>query len=93
MTINKSSDFARALNNGPYAWPGGYPVYFITSDCAVLSFQSAKENAKLICDSIREHSTDGWRVIACEVNWEDTTLVCCHSGKPIESAYGEEVTV
>ena len=31
MLINSISDFRRAIHNGPYAWPGGYPLYFITA--------------------------------------------------------------
>ena len=87
--INKPSDFARALNSGPYAWPGGYPLFFVTSDGAALSFDSAKENARTICQAIRDGDHCGWRVVACEVNWEDGNLVCDHSGELIESAYGE----
>lgn len=88
MTINTPFDFARAIKQGPYAWPGGYPLYFITSDGAALSFDYAKENAKLICDAIRERDSSGWRVVACEVNWEDPSLFC-ESGVRIESAYAE----
>lgn len=28
----------------PYAWPGGYPQYFITADGGALSVQSVREN-------------------------------------------------
>jgi hypothetical protein len=30
-----------------------------------------------------------WYIIAAHVNWENTELVCEHTGKPIESAYTE----
>ncbi len=89
-SINTPADFARTLNAGPYAWPGGYPLYFITSDGAALSFESAKEEAKQICASIRDNSRDGWQVVSCEINWENADLFCDHSGKRIESAYAEK---
>lgn len=87
--IKTGKDFRETIRAGAYAWPGGYPLFFITSDGAALSFDSAKENARHIIDSIRNKSKDGWRVIGCDVNWEDSDLYCDHSGKPIESAYGE----
>jgi hypothetical protein len=89
MKINTPSDFGRAIKSGPYAWPGGYPIFFVTSDGAALSFDSAKENAKQICQAIRDRDRGGWRVIGADINWEDANLFCDHSGEPIESAYGE----
>lgn len=82
------SDFRRDMRQ-PYAWPGGYPRYFITSDGAALSYAAAREERRNILESIRDNSRDGWRIVACEINWEDESLVCDHTGKPIESAYGE----
>ena len=81
--------FKDALRNGPFAWPGGYPLYFITSDGAALSFDAAKDNARLIISSIRGNLRDGWQVVAVDVNWEDSNLICDHTGNRIESAYAE----
>ncbi len=83
------SDFRRDLDS-PYAWPGGYPKYFITRDGAALSVESAKANADLITESMRDRSNDGWQVTACAINWEDAELYCDHSSERIESAYAEE---
>lgn len=94
MNITTPADFARALNSGPYAWPGGYPIYFITEDGAALSYESAKREAKLICQAIRDDDKrGGWRVCAADINWEDAELFCDHSGKRIESAYAEDEVV
>ena len=82
------ADFRRDLN-APYVWPGGYPRYFTTHDGAVLSFEAARENAASIRAAIRENDSNGWLVVACDVNWEDATLTCDHTGRSIESAYGE----
>jgi hypothetical protein len=89
MNIRTISDFRQAMRNGPYAWPGGYPLYFITSDGAALSFEAAKENCRAILEAIHNHLNDGWRVVACEINYEDADLFCDHTGERIPSAYAE----
>lgn len=90
MHIVTPSDFGRALRAGPYTSLGCYPVFFVCSDGEALSFEAAKENARRICEAIRDRSNDGWRVIGADVNWEDSSLFCAHSGKRIESAYVAE---
>ena len=74
----------------PYAWPGGYPRYFITSDGAAISYKSAIHNQKLIIDSINESLNDGWQLVGCDINWEDSGLYCDDTNERIESAYAEE---
>ena len=73
-----------------YAWPGGYPLFLITSDGAALCCDCAKQEYKQIAYSIRHNLRDGWRVEAADVNWEDPDLYCDHCSKRIESAYAEE---
>lgn len=90
MDINSLSDFRRAYRNGPYAWPGGYPCYFVTSDGAALSFEAVRENLRAVIDATANRLNDGWQVTGMGINWEDKNLTCDHTGKPIESAYGEE---
>lgn len=90
MNIKTLSDFRAAMRNGPYAWPGGYPLYFITNDGAALSFEAVRENLRLVIDSIANDMRDGWRVIGCDVNWEDDSLLCDHTYKPIPCAYENE---
>ena len=90
MQINTVHDFRRAIRNGAYAWPGGYPLYFITSDGAALSFEAAKTERRNILQSIAHRTNDGWRVIGADVNWEDQELTCEHTGERIPSAYGED---
>lgn len=90
MQINTSNDLKNALRNGKYTWPGGYPLYFITCDGEPLSFESVLQEYKQVLRDVRnKENAYGWRVIACEVNWEDENLICAHSGKRIESAYCE----
>src|SRR6187399_1426285 len=94
MDINTISDFRKAMRHGPYAWPGGYPVYFIMEDGDCLSFKAARENRRTLLDAIAEWRDNprvrsGWRPVALEINYEDD-LTCCHTGEQIESAYGVE---
>lgn len=90
MKINSISDFRRVYRNGEYAWPGGYPLYFVTDDGAALSFKAVRGNRRAILSSIAHGSKDGWRVVGVDVNWEDEDLLCDHTGEKIPSAYGEE---
>jgi len=89
MNITTVKEFIAALRSGPYAWPGGYPIFFITKDNCVLSYKSARENALLIARHIRDDSDKQWQVIATEINWEDYNLYCDHSNERIECAYAE----
>lgn len=78
-----------------YAWPGGYPLYFVCEDDGVLCPNCVSENRSLINRAaIRqcELSCDDtqWRVVATDVNYEDTSLYCDNCRKRIESAYAED---
>ena len=74
----------------PYAWPGGYPRYFITSDGCALSYEAARNHADEIRETIRDGDRrSGWCVVACEINWEDAELTCDHTNNPIPSAYAD----
>ncbi len=85
-----TQDLKKQLRAGEFAWPGGYPLFFITSDGAALSFEAVRENLRSVLWSIRHGVNDGWRVIGCDVNWEDPSLYCDHTGARIPSAYAEE---
>lgn len=87
--IENTLQLRATLRAGAYAWPGGYPLYFITSDGAALSFETVKKHLRAVSWSIQNKAGDGWRVVACDINYEDKDLCDEHTGKPIESAYGE----
>ena len=83
--IKTVADVKACLRAGPYAWPGGYACYFITSDGAVLSFEAARQEFHQIAYSLRfKQPRSGWHVIGlgCEAD-EDETPVCDHTGKAI----------
>ena len=79
-----------ALRSGPYAWPGGYPLYFVTRCGGVLSFKAVRAQWRnVVWDHLSDAST-GWRIAGIDTNWEDASLFCDHTGERIESAYAED---
>ena len=91
MTIGSVADLKATLRAGAFTFPGGYPLHFVTADGEALSFDTVRREFRLVADAVkRRDNTGGWRVIGCDVNWEDVTLIDAHTGEPIESAYGEE---
>lgn len=82
MTI---SEFRAAMRNGPYSFPGGYPLYFAYRG-AVLSFEGARQERRAILDAIRDNPA----CLHLCVNWEDGGLFCDVTDTHIPSAYGED---
>lgn len=80
-----------------FAWPGGYPMFYVFRDGGCICHDCANENIGEIDLAIREpnvlhaNSHGGWAIDAHDINWEDADLTCDHCGKQIESAYGEGV--
>lgn len=79
-----------ALRAGPYAWPGGYPLYFITHDGAALSFEAVREELRNVAYDVLNAGSTGWRVEALDVNYEDQDLWCAHTNARIPAAYAED---
>lgn len=88
--IENLAQLKATLRAGAYAWPGGYPLYFIAQDGEALSFDSVRENWREIVSAFCFAPARDWRVIGCEINYEDGALYCAHSGKRIASAYAED---
>ena len=87
MTI---PELKERLRNGAYAFPGGYPCYFIAADGEPLSFDAVRSNWREVVWSMLNPGCDVfWEIVECAINWEDESLYCSHTGKRIESAYGE----
>lgn len=92
----KAAEFIAALESGPYAWPGGYPLYFIMADGEALSFGAAKaEQKRIVEEMLLDNAGVGfldrqWIPVACEINWEDTALYCADTNERIPSAYGDD---
>lgn len=88
MHIKTISDLRRAARI-KYAWPGGYPTYFVCHDGESLCHGCMSTERRGIIDSVAHKRNDGWRVVGLDINWEDSELHCAHCGTLIESAYGE----
>ena len=62
---------------------GGYPLFYITKDCCVLSPETVNSRLELCSDT----TEDEWFVVGYEINYEDEGLYCEHSGELIPCAY------
>ena len=82
--------FLQSLRAGRYTSVGSYPLFWLASGGKTLSHDACKANAGRIARSIRDGSNDGWRVVACDVNWEDASMFCALTGERIESSYAED---
>lgn len=76
----------------------GYPIFWITDDCAALCHECVCKEIKLIHDARPKKDSRGqlqpsddkqWNVVGYQADWEDGSLYCAHCSKQIESAYGE----
>ena len=81
MITKELKQFVRS--NG-IAWPGGYPMALMMLDGEVIDAQSARENYRLI----RRATERDWTAVAAFIHWEGEPLICAHSGRAIDSAYG-----
>ena len=92
MKIASVGDFRRAVRHGQYAWPGGYPCYFVMADGEALSFDAAKTERRYILEALRDRAhgypNGGWLPASFEINWEDNDLLCAHTNERIPAAYG-----
>ena len=69
-----------------WAWPGGYPLYYVCTDGGVLCSKCVNDNIKMTSDPEAERD---WRVVGVDINYEDNELFCDHCGERCESAYCE----
>jgi len=85
MNLNELKDSAGKYPS--YAWPGGYPLFYVTSDGDLIC-------PKCVNDSKNAFHTDGekdsWTLAAYDINYEDASLYCDVCCQRIESAYAEE---
>ena len=79
-----------------YAWPGGYPVIYLTEDNAVLcpACANGKNDSEAYLD-IDGRGRNGlkdpqWEICASDVHWEGEPIQCEHCNGEIESAYGTD---
>jgi phage terminase large subunit GpA-like protein len=66
-----------------YAWPGGYPIYYLASDNAMLCPKCANEYKP------ERDNESQLKPVAYGINWEDAQLFCENCNARIESAYAD----
>lgn len=70
----------------PYAWPGGYPIYYL-----IDSEDMRGRNTAVSCHAcIPRYLGSDDVVTDSAINWEDAELYCELCNDRIESAYAEE---
>ncbi len=85
-TIGNTLELRAALRQ-PYAWPGGYELFAITSDGGCLCFDCVRAAYRSVSYSMRAGINDGWRVMAIEGAGNcDGPIDCEHCGREIVGA-------
>jgi hypothetical protein len=64
-----------------WAWPGGYPLYYVVADGGVLCAKCANDNLRLTLSDDPQ-----WRIVGMDINYEDGPY-CDHCNECAESAY------
>ena len=77
------------IRSGGYAWPGGYPCALLMADSECIDAQAARENFRQILDSLKHRTSRDWTPVEVFIHWEGDPIICAHSGRAIESAYGD----
>ena len=87
--VENMAQVKACIRAGRFTDIGGYPLYFVCADGEALSFEAARANLREIASAFNTGAKD-WRIVACEINWEDSELTCDHTGEPIPCAYDNE---
>lgn len=87
----KTAELKNFIRSGGYAWPGGYPCALLMADGECIDAQSARENFRQILRAMKyRHYSRDWTPEAVFIHWEGDPIICAHSGRVIQSAYGED---
>lgn len=90
----KTSELKSLVRSNGIAWPGMYPCALIMGDGECIDAQSARENYKQILRELRDVNNGErwpnreWVPVGAFIHWEGEPIICAHSGREIESAYG-----
>lgn len=87
--IKTPRDLAYAFRQGPYVWPGGYPMFLLLADGECLCWKCYRAEYSLVAGEIGDCHNTGWKPYGIDINWEDPDLCCAHCNDKIESAYGD----
>ena len=68
-----------------YAWPGGYPIFYLFADNSVCCPACAnRENGS---EATLDADDKQWHLVAVDVNYEDDDMTCEHCQVKIDCAY------
>lgn len=95
MLIETKKDLAKAYRQGPYAFPGGYPVYLLMTDGCFLCWECFKNEYRNIWEGTLDPAfRTGWKPDSLQVLWEHDTsdneltpTYCDHCSKELDAAY------
>lgn len=65
-----------------FAWPGGYPIFYMDGDNCILCPKCANKFAN--------DEQVNFRPVAFDINWEDPSMICEQCNERIPSAYAED---
>jgi hypothetical protein len=89
----KKDDLQQFIRSGGFSWPGGYQCALLMKDGEVIDARSARENYRQIREAMKNQRAwwvdAQWTPEGIFVHWEGEPIYCAHSGRTIESAYGE----
>jgi hypothetical protein len=86
--IDSLSKLKATLRNGPYAWPGGYPIVLYLEDGEPCTFQAVRDDWRRVVSDMMA-GCGQFNVVAADIYYEGPALACAMSGQLIESAYGD----
>ena len=73
-----------------FAWPGGYPLYYLCEDngvlCPVCANSPRAKKATVATDNCPDDKQ--WKIIASDIHFEGDPIICDNCYAEIESAYG-----
>jgi len=69
-----------------YAFPGGYPIFYLTKENETLCPQCVQTNISDCCNV----DDVSWYVESTGINYEDDNMMCCECNATIDCAYDSE---
>jgi hypothetical protein len=89
MTVAELKKHFHKGKASAYAWPGGYPLFYLTLDDSTVCPECVTKNRREVFRSTHENRCI-WAIQGVGVNYEDASLYCDECSKRIESAYAED---
>jgi len=84
MTNRDNVNLLKSIVRNPFAWPGGYERFAVTTDGAAICFKCCASEYAILLRSTRGRDNDGWTVEAASSDCEmDGPLSCDHCSREI----------